>query len=117
MGRTPLPNRWRERGEIRGREQVVRSRRMKLKSPGSLESWLLAIGAALLLLAVLLWAVASIWIGRERAQVPSGENLGVAGAYLAFDLPISILELGGLGCVILSALVSIFRTFLPARLK
>jgi hypothetical protein len=90
---------------------------MNLKSPRSLESWLLAVGAALLLLAALLWAAASIFIARGHAQAASRGNPGVAGVYAAFDLSLSLLELGGLGCVILSALVSIFRTFLPAGPK
>jgi hypothetical protein len=90
---------------------------MKLKSPRSLEAWLFAAGAALLLVALLLWAVASIGFARGPAQAPGSGNPGGAGIYAAFDLSISIVELGGLGCVILSALVSIFRTFLPAGPK
>jgi len=90
---------------------------MKLKSPRSLEAWLFSIGVVLLVLTGLLWALATILVARERAAGSGGGNPSVAATYLAFDLPISILELAGLGCVILSALVSIFRTFLPPAPK
>ena len=90
---------------------------MKLKSPKSLESRLFYVGAALLVLMGLLWALAAILAAHERATGAGGQNLGVAATYLAFDVPILILELAGLSCVILSALVSIFRTFLPPKPK
>lgn len=85
---------------------------MKLKSPRSLEAWLFSIGAVLLVLTGLLWALATILVARS-----GGGNPSAAATYQAFDLPISIFELAGLGCVILSALVSIFRTFLPPASK
>lgn len=91
--------------------------RMKLKTPKSLESWLFSVGAVLLIIMGIMWAIASIWAAYERAHVPSGETLGIAAIYLIFDLPIAILELAGLICVALSALVSIFRTLLPSKPK
>lgn len=87
---------------------------MKLKSPRSLEAWLFSIGAVLLVLMGLLWALATLLVAREHAAASVGGYPGVAATYLAFDLPISILELAGLGCVILSALVSIVKTFFSA---
>ena len=90
---------------------------MKLTAPKSLESWLFSIGAVLLIIMGILWAIASIWAAHGQARIPNGDHLGIAAIYLIFDLPISILELAGLICIALSALVSIFRTLLPSKSK
>jgi hypothetical protein len=90
---------------------------MKFKSPSSLQGWLFSVGAVLLLLMALLSALASIFAGHEQARTQSGTNLGVAAIWLTFDMPIWILEFAGFSCQILAALVSIFRTILPSKLK
>lgn len=89
---------------------------MKLKTPQSVESWLFTAGAVFLLLMGLLWGMATVVVTDRHAQVPSPGNLG-QGATSAFDLVISVLELAGLVCIALSALVSIFRTLLPSKSK
>lgn len=90
---------------------------MKLKTPKSVESWLFTAGAVFLVLMGLLWGVGTIVVNDRHAGVPSPGNLGQAATASAFDLAISILELAGLICIALSALVSIFRTLLPSKSK
>jgi len=88
---------------------------MKPKSPSSIESWLFLVGVVLLLLMALLYAVASILTTHGQARTASGTNLGVSATWLAFETPIWILEFAGLSCLILAAIVSIFRTILPSK--
>jgi hypothetical protein len=90
---------------------------MKLKSPGSIQSWLFSAGAALLLFTALLYALMSILGVHQQGRNPSDTNPGLAAFWLAFETPISILEFAGLSCLILAALVSIFRTILPSKPK
>jgi hypothetical protein len=88
---------------------------MKFKSPSSLQSWLFMAGFVLLLVMALLYGVASILAAHEQARTPGVSNLGVAATWLAFETPMWILEFAGLSCLILAALVSIFRSILPAK--
>jgi len=88
---------------------------MKFKSPASLQSWLFLIGVVSLILTGLLWALVSILATHEQGHASGGTNLGIAATYLALDLPIWILEFTGLCCLILAALLSIFRTILPSK--
>ena len=90
---------------------------MKLKTPKSLESWLFTVGAGFLVLMGLLWGIATIVVTDRHGRVPSPGNLGQGAAVSLFDVAIAILELAGLICVALSALVSIFRTLLPSKPK
>lgn len=90
---------------------------MKLNTPKSAESWLFTAGAVFLVLMGLLWGVATVVVTDRHTQVPSPGNLGQGAPVSAFDLAISILELAGLICIALSALVSIFRTLLPSKSK
>jgi hypothetical protein len=90
---------------------------MKLKTPRSLQSWLFSAGVLLLLLMALISWVASILAAHERARAQGGTNIGIAATRLAFETPVSILEFAGLSCLILAALVSIFRTILPSKPK
>jgi hypothetical protein len=90
---------------------------MKFKSPSSLQSWLFLLGAASLLLMGLLSGITSILAAHEQARAPGVRNLGVAATSLAFEMPIWILEFAGLGCLILAALVSIFRSILPSKAR
>jgi hypothetical protein len=90
---------------------------MKFKSPSSLQSWLFLAGVVLLLLMALLFGVASILAAHEQARTPGVRNLGVAATWLAFEIPIWILEFAGLGCLIFAALVSIFRSILPSKAR
>jgi len=90
---------------------------MKLKTPRSLQSWLFSAGVLLLLLMALFSWVASILATHERAHAQGGTNIGPAATWLAFETPIWILEFSGLSCLILAALVSIFRTILPSKPK
>ncbi len=88
---------------------------MKLKPPRSIQSWLFLGGVVMLLFMALLYAVSSILAAQEQARTPNGTNLGVAATYLAFDIPIWILEFAGLSCLILAAIVSIFRSIIPPK--
>lgn len=88
---------------------------MKLRSPRSIESWLFWIGAVLLLLAGLLYGFAEIVAAAERARVPKGETLGIAAIYLMVDLPMWVLEFAAFACLMVAALISAVRTFLPTR--
>jgi hypothetical protein len=90
---------------------------MKFKSPKSLQSWLFLSGVALLLLMALLSGVASNLAAHDQARSPGVRNLGVAATWLAFEIPIWILEFAGLSCLILAALVSIFRSILPSKAR
>ena len=82
---------------------------MKLTAPKTLESWLLWIGFGLLAVMGLLYGVAVI-TAHEQAHVASGQNSGITRTSIAFGVSAGILELAGLGCIALSALVSIFRS-------
>jgi hypothetical protein len=88
---------------------------MKFKSPTSLQAWLFSVGVALLLLMGLFSAFASILAAHEGAQSQAVANPGIATTSLSFEAPIDILEFSGLSCLILAALVSIFRTILPSK--
>jgi hypothetical protein len=90
---------------------------MKLKSPNSLQSWLFLAGVVSLILMGLLSALASILAAHEHARTTGGLNLGVAATSMAFETPIWIFEFAGLCCLILAALVSIFRTILASKPK
>ena len=90
---------------------------MKFKSPGSLQSWLFLAAVVLLLLMALLFGVASILAAHEQARTPGVINLEVAATWRAFEMPIGILEFAGLSCLILAALVSIFRSILPSKAR
>jgi hypothetical protein len=90
---------------------------MKFKSPSSLQSWLFSAGVVLLLLMALLYASASLLAAHEQAHAPGGIDLGVAATWLTFEMPIWIFEFAGLSCLILAAIVSIFRTILPSKPK
>lgn len=90
---------------------------MKLKAPRSLQSWLFSGGAVLLLLMALFSWVASILAAHERTHAQGSTNIGITATRLAFETPVSILEFAGLSCLILAALVSIFRTILPSEPK
>jgi hypothetical protein len=90
---------------------------MWLRIPSSLQSKLFLAGVVLLLLVAILFGVASIFAAHEQARAPDVRNLGVAATWLAFEIPIWILEFLGLSCLILAALVSIFRTILPSKPK
>ena len=88
---------------------------MKPNRPRSLQSWLFSAGAVLLALMGILWALAAILAGHDQAQTPGSQNLGAAATWLAFELPIQILEFAGLACLILAALVSVSRDFFSSK--
>jgi hypothetical protein len=90
---------------------------MKLQPPRSLQSWLFSAGVALLLLMALLYAVASVLAAHEQARVPNGGDSAVAATWLVFEIPIRTLDFSGFSCLILAALVSIFRSILPSKSK
>jgi hypothetical protein len=90
---------------------------MKFKSPTSLQAWLFSVGVVLLLLMGLFSALASILATHEGGHAQAGANLATPATRLAFETPIGILEFAGLSCLILAALVSIFRTILPPKPK
>jgi hypothetical protein len=90
---------------------------MRLKSPRSLQSWLFSAGVVFLLLMALLYALAWISAAHEQARVPNGGNPGGAATWLMFEVPIWILDFAGFSCLILAALVSIFRSILPSKAK
>jgi hypothetical protein len=90
---------------------------MKLKSPNSLQSWLFLAGVVALILMGLLSALASILAAHEHAYTTGRSNLGVAATWMALETPISMLEFVALCCLMLAALVSIFRTVLASKPK
>jgi|HubBroStandDraft_6_1064221.scaffolds.fasta_scaffold62165_1 hypothetical protein len=90
---------------------------MTLNYPRSLQSWLFSAGVVFLLLMALLYAMASILAAHEQARAPNGGNLGVAATWLMFEIPVWILDFAGFSCLILAALVSIFRSILPSKSK
>jgi hypothetical protein len=90
---------------------------MKFKSPTSLQSWLFMAGVVSLVVLGLLLGIASLLAAHEQSRASGGANLGAAATYLAFDIPVQILEFAGLSCLILASLVSIFRSILPSKPK
>ena len=88
---------------------------MKLKSPSSPQARLFATGVALLLITGVLYGIASLLAGHTQVNAPGGANLGVSATQLALEMPISVFEFAGLSCIILAALVSIFRSILPPK--
>lgn len=90
---------------------------MKFKSPTSLQAWLFSIGVVLLLVMGLFSGLASILAAHGGAHAQAVANPGTPATGLAFETSIGILEFAGLSCLILAALVSIFRTILPSRGK
>jgi len=85
---------------------------VKLGSSGSLESRLFWVGALLLVLTGLLYGVSEIAATRGHAGAPGGDP-----AIAAVSLMVGLLEFAGSTCLILSALVSIFRTVHPSKPK
>lgn len=83
---------------------------MKL-TPKSLESRLFWAAVFLLLLTGLLYGIAEILSAHVQAGAPPAQNPGLAAVRLAFGL----VEFAGLGCLILAALISAFRTFVPSK--
>lgn len=85
---------------------------MKLGGSRSLESRLFWVGALLLVLTGLLYGLFGIVSehGHPRDQVG---NPGIAAASVVLGLA----EFTGSACLLLSALISIFRTFLPSKPK
>jgi hypothetical protein len=63
----------------------------------------------------ILFGLAAIFAGHAQAQSPGSQNLGVAATWLAFELPIQILEFAGLACLILAALVSLARDIFSSK--
>jgi hypothetical protein len=90
---------------------------MELKYPRSIQSWLFSAGVVFLLLMASLYALAWILAAHEQVRAPNGGNLGVAATRLMFEIPIEILDFAGFSCLILAALVSIFRSILPSKAK
>jgi hypothetical protein len=90
---------------------------MKFKSPISLQSWLFATGAVLLLLMATLSGLASILAAHEQGRTANGGNPGSTVTGMMFQTPIGILEFAGLSFLILAALVSAFRSLLPSKTK
>ncbi len=84
---------------------------MRPTTSKSLESRLFWAAVFLLLLTGLLYGIAELVSAHGQAGAPSGRNPGLSATWLAFD----ILEFASLGCLILAALVSVVRTFVPSK--
>jgi hypothetical protein len=79
--------------------------------PSLFRSKLFLLGVFLLFLAAVMWLALSLTTAHEQALTPGEKNLGVAALAMLFGLPLLFFGASGVGVLLLSIVLFLYRKF------